>query len=319
MFDYTKVAVNQVISDFKKIARIIGVVTQIFYIVYLIYAVAAHTGILWVNILLLAFSAAYFVFSEIMQNKKTNDKQKIKENRSVNRTVAKIYKYCKLALRFYPLALAVYGIYHAAQSPSFLSVLLLCFTVICWAMQIIFDLLIAVITNRFSLVLDGVKADVNEITKPFVSTMNFFKKITGKEVKAPEEPTKNQLKLREKVEVYRAEKEERKEREKQEYAEKKKIKKSEEKQRKTNDKQRKKQEKRMAKEEKAALKSSVSVENELLRAAGKREKKRKKERAIGADGAIEAAGAIGTDGADFTNNRTAAELALAKTDEKKRG
>lgn len=274
MFDYTKVAINQVISDFKKIARIIGVATQIFYIVYLIYAVAAHTGILWVNIVLLAFSAAYFAFSLIIQHKKTGDKQKIKANQSVNRAVAKIYKYVKLALRFYPLALAVYGMYHAAQTPSFLSVLLLCFTVICWVMQIVFDLLIAVITNRFSLVLDGVKADVNEITRPIVSTMNFFKKITGKEVKTPEEPTKNQLKLREKVEEYRAEKEERKEREKQEQAENKKRKKAEDKEQKTKEKKRKAQEKRNAKEERAALKSSVTIEKKLLRSAVKKEKKK---------------------------------------------
>lgn len=274
MFDYTKVAINQVISDFKKIARIIGVATQIFYIVYLIYAVAAHTGILWVNIVLLVFSAAYFAFSLIIQHKKTGDKQKIKANRSANRAVTKIYKYVKLALRFYPLVLAVYGMYHAAQTPSFLSVLLLCFTVICWAMQIVFDLLIAVITNRFSLVLDGVKADVNEITKPIVSTMNFFKKITGKEVKAPEEPTKNQMKLREKVEEYRAEKEERKEREKQEQAENKKRKKAEDKEQKSKEKKRKAQEKRNAKEERAALKSSVTIEKKLLRSAVKKEKKK---------------------------------------------
>ena len=290
MLDYTKVAANQIVSDFKKIAYFLGVVTQIFYIAYLIYAVAANTGIVWVNAALLVLSVAFFVFYVIIQNKKTKDKQKIKAEKSLNRTVTKIYKYCKLALRLYPLALSIYGMYGAAQSPSFLSVLLLCFTVICWAMQIIFELLIAVVTNRLTLLFDGVKADVTEITKPFVSAANFFKRMTGKEVKAPEEPNKNQLKLREKVEEYRAEREEEKEREKQEYAERKKREKAEKKERKA-------QEKRQAKEEKKALKSSVSVEKKLLRAARKKDdakkrrnpRKKEKEADLTSDAAAELA------------------------------
>ncbi|MDD6996108.1 MAG: hypothetical protein SPH68_01940 [Candidatus Borkfalkiaceae bacterium] len=304
MFDYTKVAANQIISDFKKIAYILGVATQIFYIAYLIYAVAARTGVLWVNVILLIFSVAYFAFEIVMRRRKAKDRNRIKADKSINLTVKKIYKYGKLVLRFYPLVLAVYGMYTATQSPSFLSVLLLCFTVIGWAMQIIFDLLIAVAKNRLSLLLDGVKADVNEITKPIVSTMNFFKKITGKEVKEPEEPTKNQLKLREKVEEYRAEREEKKEREKQESAEKKKQKKADEKERKAKEKKQKAQDKRAAKAEKAALKSSASVEKKLLRAAEKKEKRRRKQRAAETENK-----------AECSRSQTAAELALAATDE----
>ena len=98
MLDYTRVALNQIISDFKKIAYIAGVATQILYILYLIYAIAANTGILWVNIILLTLSVAYFVFSLIIQNKKITDKQQIKSKKSIHRTAKKIYKYSKLIL-----------------------------------------------------------------------------------------------------------------------------------------------------------------------------------------------------------------------------
>ena len=127
-----------------------------------------------------------------------------------------------MLLKIYPLALTIYGFYQTTEKVSFFALLLVCFMIIGWILQIVFEVFGAIFSNRFSLLMDGVKADVEEIKRPVTAVGNFFKKITGKEVETPKEPTKNQLKLREKVEQFRAERKEKRELQKQELIEKRK-------------------------------------------------------------------------------------------------
>ena len=124
-----------------------------------------------------------------------------------------------MLLKIYPLALTIYGFYQTTEKVSFFALLLVCFMIIGWILQIVFEVFGAIFSNRFALIMDGVKADVEEIKRPVTAVGNFFKKITGKEVEAPKEPTKNQLKLREKVEQFRAERKEKRELQKQELIE----------------------------------------------------------------------------------------------------
>lgn len=161
-----------------------------------------------------------------------------------------MYKYCKLLIKIYPLALTIYGLYQTTEKVSFLALLLICFMMIGWILQIVFEVFGAIFTNRFALIMDGVKADVEEIKRPVTAVGNFFKKITGKEVETPQEPTKNQLKLREKVEQFRAERKEKRELKKQEY----------------------KAKKAAEKQEKIDKKAAISIENKLLKSAEKQEK-----------------------------------------------
>ena len=129
-----------------------------------------------------------------------------------------------------------------------------------------FEVFGAIFSNRFALIMDGVKADVEEIKRPVTAVGNFFKKITGKEVEAPKEPTKNQLKLREKVEQFRAERKEKRELHKQELIEKRKQKKIDE-----------KAQKEAQKQEKEDRKAAIAIENKLLKSAEKQEKSAQKQ------------------------------------------
>lgn len=195
MFDYTQVAWKQVVADFQKVLYIIGVASQAVYIGYLLYSLIAGTGVLWVNIALFALSVAYFVFSS---SPRKAEKRPTAQKQTGKKLGAKIYKACKLLLRIYPIALTIYGLYQTAEHVSFLAILLVCMMIIGWILQIVFEVIGAILSNRFALMLDAVKADVEEIKRPVTGVTNFFKKITGKEVETPKEPNKNQLKLREK-------------------------------------------------------------------------------------------------------------------------
>lgn len=128
-----------------------------------------------------------------------------------------------------------------------------------WILQIIFEVLIKILTNRVNFILEGLEADLDNMLKPVRSVGNFFKKVTGKEVAPPKELTKNQLKLKEKVELYRAEQ---------------KKKKEEERLRREAEKSAARQ---LAKEQKRDEKQSVRIESRLLRAAEKQQKSTERE------------------------------------------
>ena len=256
MFDYTQVAWKQVVADFQKVLYIIGVASQAVYIGYLLYSLIAGTGVLWVNIALFALSVAFFHVTT--KGGKAPDGAK---NKLVKKLGAKIYKACKLLLRIYPIALTIYGLYQTAEHVSFLAILLVCMMIIGWILQIVFEVIGAILSNRFALMLDAVKADVEEIKRPVTGVTNFFKKITGKEVETPKEPNKNQLKLREKVELFRVERQEKKAQHQAQFQERRKQAKIEAKEKKSAQKQ-----------EKANKKIALKTEKKLLKSAEKRDK-----------------------------------------------
>lgn len=69
MLDYTKVAVRQMIDNFKKMGFILNLVLQIVYILYLTYAIITQRANLVVNIILLTISCAYLVFYLVVTRK----------------------------------------------------------------------------------------------------------------------------------------------------------------------------------------------------------------------------------------------------------
>lgn len=264
MFDHAQVALNIIVDDFKKILFFIGLFTQICYMAYLVNALAVGSGNLIVNVVLLVLSVAYFVFTILAREKKQK-----KDKGKTARKAAKIaYKYSKIALKLYPLAISIYGLYHASESPAFFSVLLLCFTLVGWILQIVLDLFLSVVGKRLSLLKDGLSMDVQEIKKPVDAVGNFFKKISGKEVETPEPLTTRQLRLKERVEAFRAEKKAKK-------AEKKAAAEERQKQK----KQEKREEKSQQKQRKTEQKASEAIERKLLKAAEKQDKKRAKKAA----------------------------------------
>ena len=264
MFDYTQAAAKQIAADFQKVLYIISVCSQAVYIGYLLYALFAGAGVLWVNIVLLAISSAYFAFFLITT--KCGRHPGGAKAKIIQKTGKRVYKYCKMLLKIYPLALTIYGFYQTTEKVSFFALLLVCFMIIGWILQIVFEVFGAIFSNRFALIMDGVKADVEEIKRPVTAVGNFFKKITGKEVETPKEPTKNQLKLREKVEQFRAERKEKRELHKQELIEKRKQKKIDE-----------KAQKEAQKQEKEDRKAAIAIENKLLKSAEKQEKSAQKQ------------------------------------------
>lgn len=259
MFDYTQVAWKQIVADFQKILYIVTVFSQAVYVAYLTYALFSGAGVFWVNLTLLVLSVSYAAFFlAVTKGGKAPDgvKQKI-----VKKLGAKIYKWSKLLLKIYPVVLTVYGLYETSKNVTFFAVLLVCFMIVGWILQAVFEIIGAIFSSRFQLLVEGLKADVEEIKRPVSAVGNFFKKITGQEAEEVQEPTKHRMKLQEKVDIFRTERQEKKRREKQASHERSLQKKSERRTKKAEEKQEKQEKKR-----------SVSLEKRLLKNAEKQEK-----------------------------------------------
>lgn len=289
MLDYTKMAIKQTVSDLKKTDYIRNVATQIIYIIYLIYTLIVGTGILALNIVLLVISTSYFVFFLTM-----TFAGKTPEGKNVKKTGTAVYVWTKRLIKLFTLGVAVYGICTAVERVSAVSVILAALMIVGWILQIIFEVLIKILTNRVNFILEGLEADLDNMLKPMRSVGNFFKKVTGKEVAPPKELTKNQLKLKEKVELYRAEQ---------------KKKKEEERLRREAEKSAARQ---LAKEQKRDEKQSVRIESRLLRAAEKQQKSTERE-------TRRAEKELPSDGRDYTQLPAAedadAETALTSAEE----
>ena len=247
MLDYTKMAIRQTVADLKRTDYIRNVATQIIYIVYLLYNLIAGAGYLALNIVLLIISAAYFVFFLLVTSF-----GKSPEGKALKKRGTAVYVWCKRLIKLFTLGLTVYGICTAVGHVSALSVILAALMIVGWCLQIIFEVLIRILTNRVNFILEGLEADLDQMLKPVRSVGNFFKKMTGKEVAPPKQPTKNQLRLKEKVEAYRAEL---------------KRKKEEEKRRRETERSAEKQEAKLLKRRR---KQSVKIETQLLKDAGRR-------------------------------------------------
>lgn len=206
MLDYTKTALKQIEEEFKRFFFIFSIISQLLYAFYLGYAIATGLGILAVNAILLGLSVLYlgfFIFASQQEVSKT-----------VKSTVKLVYKRCKQVLKLFTLGVLVYGLYLTGKNASPLSIILTVFMIIAFILDILFEIILRYFVSRSKLLLEGMKADIDEVTKPVRTVGNFFKKMTGKEVEEPT-PTKQREYLDKKVAQTREERKQQKQAQKQ--------------------------------------------------------------------------------------------------------
>ncbi len=182
MFDYTKAAWKKIIDDFKRVDFYRGVLTQCVYIAYLIYAICIGSGILGINIALLALSVAYFAFYVYMKTREVH--------KQVKKTVKKTYKWSKRGIKLVNLGITIYGLSITANHFTALSLILAALMIVGWVLEILFEVIFRYFLNKAKLMIAGLEADYKNITKPARTVGNFFKKVVGKKVEPEPEPTK---------------------------------------------------------------------------------------------------------------------------------
>ena len=125
--------------------------------------------------------------------------------KEVHKVVKTIYTRCKQIIKLFTLGVMLYGVWLTTENVTPLSVILSALMIVGWVLQIVFEILIKFFTKRINLLLEGLEADYENMTKSARTVGNFFKKITGNEVEE-KEPSKARLLLDKKVEEAKAEK-----------------------------------------------------------------------------------------------------------------
>ncbi len=209
MLDYTIVAGQRVWQQIKRISLVFNIATQVVSMLVIGYIIATGGGILPLNIGLLALSAAYFVFYCTTVNEA---KQK-----ALRQRVKSFFKWSKRAIKLVNLGVMLYALV-TKDNPTALDIVLMCFSLGCWVLDIFFEIAAHIVKGWGQLMLEAVKADVETVTAPFNATKNFLRGLSGKEAEAPPPPNKRRVLLDELVAARKAELAAKKEQQKAELA-----------------------------------------------------------------------------------------------------
>jgi hypothetical protein len=197
MFDYTKAIFNKTLADLKLFARIWTISTLGVYIAYLIYAIAADSGNLTANIILLALTSIYFTFYLMMIIKGS---EILKSRRKI---VKKSYKYSKYIINSITLSTALYSIWLYPDNVHPFKLLITVFMMIMLVVQLALEVSVVIVEKRFGMFMEAFHADIEVVTKPVNTVKNVFKKITGQEVEPEKERSKDRIYLDKLVEQAR--------------------------------------------------------------------------------------------------------------------
>ena len=177
MLEYTKTVLNQTIDDIKKLGTVINFSTQSIYIAYLIYAIIAPVGILYVNIPLLVVSCAYLVFSIVMESKKhkkTDDKIKTK--------VKDAYTAAKSIILLPALINALITLATLESDNITFSLMFTILMIFSYIMTILITVITKIVERRLAMFMVAIKADI----EPVMNAYNSFRKFKGERVVEPE-------------------------------------------------------------------------------------------------------------------------------------
>jgi hypothetical protein len=204
MFEYTRVAIKKIIDDIKKFVYTFHFSSHLFMIAYLVYSLIMQKGVLWLDIPMLAVCLAYFVFFLVVSNKR-----KDKSKKKLYATLENIFQRSKLVIRFFSIAVLVYGMCITIDQVSHFAIITLALSVIGWILAVLLEIIQTIIEKKCEFIIEAFQADIEPITNFATKTGNFFKKISGQETTPTPSntpPTKNRELLDKLVDEFREEK-----------------------------------------------------------------------------------------------------------------
>lgn len=182
MLDYSLTAFQKIKNDFLRIKRIFDVIIPLFPIAFLTYSVITtameRSYLFWVNAVSLTLAVAYYIFHIVVTFRKTD--------KELKKTVKTVYKICVRAIKFFTLAVAVYGLWVSIDNINPLSMILTILSLVGWLLQVVLDIILHVINRYANFLKEAIMADIEELKKPVTTVSNFFKKMAGKEIEEKE-------------------------------------------------------------------------------------------------------------------------------------
>jgi hypothetical protein len=173
MFIYTRATLDKIVSDLKRSVDISNIVGQLVYVLYLIYAIFAPVGFVYLNAFLLIASLVYFVIYIVYYKK--NDKL----SKDVKATARHTFKWIKLSSKALTLAITLYGVYSMTNHLTAFSIILTTLTIIVWILNLSIELITIAVEHYTAMLKEALAADVGELARPVQAVSSVVKKIVG--------------------------------------------------------------------------------------------------------------------------------------------
>ena len=191
MLDYTKTAVNIILEDLRKFAKIVKTISLVFTTGYFIFVLVMRSGILIANIVLASLFFIYTIF-ELIATKK--------DIKKIRKIVKKSFHWIKLSIKFLTLLAMIYGIYTATTGISDLSIIFVTLVIVLWIFQVLLELFIQIFENKMDLFIAGWNKDIEDIKRPITSIKNVFRRVKGEQLPPQPEKSKELLILEKRLE-----------------------------------------------------------------------------------------------------------------------
>lgn len=166
MFKHTMASVNIIKSEISFLSFLANIISSVFMIGYLIFASIGGRGFLVVNIILCALTAVNFV-TYLVTRKRCD-----KESKKVRKFVRHFYNISRIILNAIPLCTVLYVLAFTNEEISRIEMVILPLLIIVWLMQVILEILSLYIQSRFTLFVDGIEMDIENVIRPIMKVKN---------------------------------------------------------------------------------------------------------------------------------------------------
>ena len=188
MFDNTGAIITKTKKDILLLFSFFTFSTQIFYILYQIFALCTSDKFWYAHLILLIASTSYFLFFIAITNMKVEipkglNRRRKKELKKIKKEinerkkfVKKIYKYVKYVINGCTLSISMYTIIVYPNAVHPLSILFTTFLFVLLILQILLEIVSAVIMARLEMFRIAFKDDISSVLKPIETVKNIFKR-----------------------------------------------------------------------------------------------------------------------------------------------
>jgi len=168
MLKHTMASLNIIKGELSLLSYIANIISAIFMIGYLILASVWGRGLLAVNIALCVLTAANLLTYLITRNRCG------KKSKRVRKFVKHFYNISRIILNAIPLATLLYILAFTTEEVSRIETVLLPVLIIIWLFQVVLEISSLYIQSRFTLFVDGIEMDIENLIKPLLKVRNMI-------------------------------------------------------------------------------------------------------------------------------------------------
>lgn len=160
IFSNTTTAFTKILNEIKLFILVFTLVSEAAYVGYLIYAIVAGLGNLYVNIILLIL-VSFYVGIYV-----TNQSSKDKRLKRFEKNTKHVLNWTKILAKGFEVGVIVYTIVISSDSFTPITAVFSVLTIIAWVIQLILELIVMYVEARWRLICTAFSKDVEPLVHP---------------------------------------------------------------------------------------------------------------------------------------------------------